>query len=198
VSSLSSGDRRRTAALVAALLIGAAAVGLVVGVLLGKANDGDTTAKVAAPTTSPSTTATPSPTVSTTPRAASEIEKGTTSDIGYFLHSRTADDGTHVTFDRVLLLLDKDARAYAKAHHMKPPHPGQPLLVNDNTLTRDLVLSPDVKVKGGQQLAGSPTLQSVPLQTLLDKVSTEGSHLLLDLTYDKLGYVITVTEHDLP
>ena len=84
----------------------------------------------------------PSPTESATKRAASEIERGTTSDIGFFLASDDKDDGIHVTFDRVLLLSGKEAQAYAKAHHTKKPKKDGVLLVNDNALTRDLVRSP--------------------------------------------------------
>jgi hypothetical protein len=36
------------------------------------------------------------------------------------------------------------------------------------------------------------------VETLLDTVSSQGSQLLLDLTYDDLGYVTKVKEHDLP
>ena len=103
-----------------------------------------------------------------------------------------------MTFDRVLLLMGEDAKAYAKAHNKKKPKKDGVLLVNDNDLTRDLVLAPDVKVQGSRQLAGSPDLQPVPLTTLLDTIASQGSGLLLDLTYDKLGYVTKVQEHDLP
>src|SRR6185295_18512406 len=118
---------------------------------------------------SPSTTssASPSPTDSPSKRSASEIERGTTSDIGYFIGASDKGDGTHVTFDRVLLLMGQPARDYAKAHKKKKPKKDGVLLVNDNPLTRDLVLSPDVKVVGAQQLTGSPTPTPVPLQTLL-------------------------------
>jgi hypothetical protein len=192
----SSDDPRRRAAFVALLLAGTAVVGLGAGSLLGMTDDGAPVVTAKPETSSPS----PSPTPTSTPtkRAASEIERGTTSDVGFFLASRDKDDGTHVTFDRVLLLSGKEAKAYAKAHHTKAPKKDGVLLVNDNTLTRDLVLSPDVKVQGSQQLAGSATLQPVSLQTLLDTVGSNGSALLLDLTYDDLGYVTKVKEHVLP
>jgi hypothetical protein len=178
------------------LLAGTAVAGLGAGSLLGMVDDGATVVADTPGTPSPSTS--PSPTASPSKRAASEIERGTTSDIGFFLASRDKNDGTHVTFDRVLLLSGKDAKAYAKAHHKKAPKKDSVLLVNDNELTRDLVLAPDVKVLGSQQLAGSATLQPVPLQTLLDMVASNGSGLLLDLTYDDLGYVTKVKEHVLP
>lgn len=192
----SSDDPRRRAAFVAALLVGTAIAGLGAGSLVGMVDDGATVAAPSPGTSSPP--ASPSSTPSATKRAASEIERGTTSDVGYFLASRTKNDGTHVTFDRVLLLSGKDAKDYAKAHHTKKPKRDGFLLVNDNGLTRDLVLAPDVKVLGAQQLAGSTTLQPVSLETLLDTVASHGSGLLLDLTYDDLGYVSKVKERDLP
>jgi hypothetical protein len=191
----SSDDPRRRAAFVAVVLLGAAVAGFGTGTLLGVANDGSTTvdagtSKTSSPPPSPST-ANPSK------RAASEIERGTTSDIGYFLDSRVKNDGTHVTFDRALLLSGKAAKDYAKAHHTKKPKGNGVLLVNDNDLTRDLVLAPDVTVQGAQLLAGSTTLQPVSLKTLLDTVASQGADLLLDLTYDDLGYVKKVKERDL-
>jgi hypothetical protein len=194
----SSDDPRRRAAFVAALLVASAVVGLGVGSLLGLAGRGGTVTASSTSTPRASSSATTSSTASPTARAASEIERGTTSDIGYFLGARTENDGTHVTFDRVLLMLGQEARDYAKARHKKKPKKDGVLLVNDNTLSRDLVLAPDVKVLGAQQLAGSPDLQAVPLQTLLDNVASGGADLLLDLTYDDLGYVTKVQEHDLP
>jgi hypothetical protein len=191
----SSDDPRRRAAFVAAVLVGTAIAGFGTGTLLGVADDGTTVA--ATPPTTSSPTASPSSTPSPTKRAASEIEPGTTSDIGYFLDSKVKDDGTHVTFDRVLLLSGKAAEDYAKAHHQKKPKHDGVLLVNDNDLTRDLVLAPDVTVQGAQQLAGSTTPQQVSLKTLLDTVARHGSDLLLDLTYDDLGYVTKIKEHDL-
>jgi hypothetical protein len=193
----SSDDSRRRAAFVAAVLVGTAVAGFGTGTLLGVASDGGTpvdatTTKTSSPPASPSSTAT------ATKRAASEIERGTTSDIGYFLDSRVKNDGTHVTFDRALLLSGKAANDYAKAHHKKKPKGNGMLLVNDNPLTRDLVLAPDVTVQGAQLLAGSTTLQPVTLKTLLDTVAGQGAQLLLDLTYDDLGYVTKVKEHDLP
>jgi hypothetical protein len=198
VSWWSSDDPRRRAAFVAAVLAGAAVLGLSTGSVLSMVGD-NATVDATSPTASPTPTPTsPSPSATTRPRASSEIEPGTTSDIGYFIGSQDKKDGTHVTFDRVLLLLGQQARDYAKAHHEKKPKKDGVLLVNDNPLTRDLVLDPNVKVMGAQLLAGTTSQQSVPLQTLLDKVASDGSHLLLDLTYDKLGYVVTVKEHDLP
>jgi hypothetical protein len=196
VSWWSSDDPRRRAAFIAAMLAGSAIAGLGAGSVLSLEDDGPTVEASTPETSSPSPS--PSATTSAPKRAASEIERGTTSDIGYFLDTRSEKDGTHVTFDRVLFLEGDDARAYAKANHKKKPKKDGYLLVNDNDLTRDLVLAPDVKVQGSRQLAGSPDLQPVPLGTLLDAVASQGSELLLDLTYDKLGYVTKVQEHDLP
>jgi hypothetical protein len=194
----SSDDPRRRAAFVALLLAGTAVVGLGAGSLLGLTDDGAPVVSATPQTSSPSPSPSPTPTSTPTKRSASEIERGTTSDVGFFLASRDKDDGTHVTFDRVLLLSGKSAKAYAKAHHTKAPKKDGVLVVNDNTLTRDLVLSPDVRVQGSEQLAGSETPQLVSLQTLLDTVASNGSALLLDLTYDDLGYVTKVKEHALP
>jgi hypothetical protein len=195
----SSDDPRRRTAFVALLLVASAIVGLGFGAVLSWAGGGGP-AEATDSSATPTATSSPSPTVTTSPskRSASEIERGTTSDVGYFLGASDKGDGTHVTFDRVLLLLDQPARDYAKAHHKKKPKKDGMLLVNDNPLTRDLVLSPDVQVVGAQQLTGSPTPTPVPLQTLLDAVASHGGDLLLDLTYDKLGYVTKVQEHDLP
>jgi hypothetical protein len=195
----SSDDPRRRAAFVAAVLVASAVVGLGVGTLLGvTGNSGTDTATSTSTPGTASKSATPSATGRPTTRSASEIDIGTTSDIGYLLGSRTESDGTHVTFDRVLLKTGKDARKYAKANHKVPPGPGGVLLVNNNNLTRDLVLAPDVAVVGTQQLAGSSTPEPVTVQTLLERVASHGAGLLLDLTYDKLGYVTKVREHDLP
>jgi hypothetical protein len=189
VSWWSSEDPRRRVAFVAALLVASAVVGLGAGALLGVTGGDGTSTSAATSAPSTSSAAPTSPTGSPTGRAASEIERGTTSDIGHFIGARDESDGTHMTFDRVLLLLGQQARDYAKAHHKEKPKKDGVLLVNDNGLTRDLVLAPDVKVLGAQQLAGSPTLQPVPLQTLLDMVASHGTDLLLDLAYDDLGYV---------
>ena len=192
----SSDDPRRRAAFVAVMLVGSALLGLGAGALLGATDNAPTTA--AAPPVTSSPAVSPSPTASHTKRAASEIERGMKSDIGYVLSSRHENDGTHVTFDRVLLLQGKEAGDYAKAHHEKKPRKDGILLVNDNNLTRDLVLSPDVKVLGAAQLAGSNNATPVSLRTLLDAVASQGAQLLLDLTYDDLGYVTKVKERDLP
>jgi hypothetical protein len=194
----SSDDPRRRAAFVAALLAASAVVGLGAGALLSVAGGGGTEATSTSTPGASSKPASPSSTSRPTGRAASEIERGTISDIGYFIGAHAKNDGTHVTFDRVLLLLGQAARDYAKANHQKKPKQDGVLLVNDNDLTRDLVLAPDVKVLGAQQLAGTATLEPVDLQTLLDKVASNGADLLLDLTYDNLGYVTKVQEHDLP
>jgi hypothetical protein len=192
----SSDDPRRRTAFIAALLVASAVVGLGAGVLLGWAGGGGT---VEADQSTPQvTTASASPSATAPARSSSEIERGTTSDIGYFIGASDKKDGTHVTFDRVLLLQGQQARDYAKAHKKKKPKKDGVLLVNDNPLTRDLVLAPDVKVLGAQQLTGSPELSPVPVETLLDKLASAGATLLLDLTYDKLGYVTKVQEHDLP
>jgi hypothetical protein len=198
VSWWSSDDPRRRAAFVVAMLVGSAIAGFGAGSVLGLADDGSTIKASPTETSSSSPSPSPSPTTSPRKRAASEIERGTTSDIGYFVGSRSEKDGTHVTFDRVLLLAGEDAKAYAKAYHKKKPKDDGALLVNDNDLTRDLVLAEDVKVVGTRQLAGSSDPTPVPLETLLDAIASRGPELLLDLTYDKLGYVTKVQEHDLP
>jgi hypothetical protein len=194
----SSDDPRRRAAFVAALLVASAVLGLGAGALLSVAGNGDTKTTSTSTPAASSRPASPSTTGRPTERAASEIKRGTTSDIGYFTAARAGNDGTHVTFDRVLLLSGQAARDYAKANHKKKPKQDGVLLINDNNRTRDLVLAPDVKVLGARQIAGAATLEPVDLQTLLDKVVGHGADLLLDLTYDNLGYVTKVQEHDLP
>jgi hypothetical protein len=193
----SSDDPRRRAAFVAVALVASAVLGLGAGAVIAMAgDDGATDVTVSGPTASPSPSASPSERA--TAHASSEIEPGATRDVGYFLEGRREDDGTHVTFDRVLLLTGKAAHDYAKAHHKKKPSKDEVLLVNDNDLTRDLVLSPDVKVLGASQLIGSLSPKPVPLRTLLDALPTHGAGLLLDLTYDDLGYVTQVREHVSP
>jgi hypothetical protein len=191
---------RHGPAMVAAVLAATAVVGLGTGLLVGSASGDDpvtATSGSPAPSTSSPAPVT-SPSASPTTRSASEIERGVRQDVGYFVGARDEGDGTHVTFDRVLLKIGRDARTYAKQHHKPPPGPDGVLLVNDNPLTRDLVLAPDVRVIGTTALARSSTATDVPLTTLLDAVATDGAHLLLDLRYDDLGYVVEVREHDLP
>ncbi|MGZ4591804.1 MAG: hypothetical protein ACXV4A_14570 [Actinomycetes bacterium] len=198
----STDDPRRLTIVVAVLLAAAAIVGLGVGLLLGFAGDGGSTtaaSRTASPDGSGSPTATPTgSSASPTARAASQIEAGATSDVGYFVASRRAGDGVHVTFDRVVLRTGAAARDYARRYHKKAPGPDGVLLVNDNTLKRDLVLSPDVKVMGTKAMAGTTTPTEVALKTLRDAIASQGPRLLLDLRYDPLGYVVQVTEHDLP
>jgi hypothetical protein len=201
VSWWSSDEPRRTAVVIAVVLAAAVVVGLGVGLLLGLAGGGGTV-QVSA-TTPPAVSASPSGSSSSadpspTTRAASEIERGTREDVGYFVGAHKESDGTHVTFDRALLKMGRDARAYARKYDKPPPGPDGVLLVNDNDLTRDLVLSPDVHVLGTRQLNGSAEPAEVSLDTLLEAVATRGEGILLDLGYDKLGYVVEVREHDLP
>jgi hypothetical protein len=200
VSWWSSDDPRRSAAVVVVVLAAALVVGLGVGLLLGIAGGGGSVQVSAStpPAASSPTDSSSPPSTRPTTRAASEIERGTRQDIGYFVGAGSENDGTHVTFDRVLLKIGRDARDYARKFHKPPPGPDGVLLVNDNDLTRDLVLAPDVQVMGTRQLAESEKATEVPLDTLLEAVASDGSDLLLDLRYDKLGYVVEITEHDLP
>lgn len=144
------------------------------------------------PSVSASPTATPArPTV----RSGSQIERGRTEDLGYLLGARRAANGlTHVAFDRVQLLRGDAAAKYAREHGMDAEAARSGLVVNENPRSRDLVLAPDVKVLGGVKLAASSDPEPVPLQTLLDALDAEGSSLPLELRYDKLGYVVQVTE----
>lgn len=195
----SADDPRRRMVVVAVVLGAAAVVGLGVGLLLGIAGDGGSTqATPTDPRPSSTPSGSPTATASTTPRAASQIEPGTTRDVGYLVASRRAGDGVHVTFDRVLFRTGQAARDYARRYHKKPPGPDGILIVNDNELKRDLVLSPDVTVLGTTELAGTSTPSEVALKTLRDAIDSQGDRLLLDLRYDGLGYVVQVTEHDLP
>lgn len=182
--------------MVAAVLAMTAVVGLGTGLLVASTS-GDDPVTAASGSPAPSTSS-PAPVTRPTTRSASEIERGVRQDVGYFVGARDEGDGTHVTFDRVLLKIGRDARTYARRFDKPPPGPDGVLLVNDNPLTRDLVLAPDVRVVGTTALARSSTPTDVPLTTLLDAVATDGSHLLLDLRYDDLGYVVEVREHHLP
>jgi hypothetical protein len=197
----STDDPRRLWAVIALLLAAAAIVGLGVGLLLGFAGDGGqtTTATSGTPKSTTSPTAPPTtPSARPSGRAASEIEKGTTKDVGYLVASRSGDDGVHVTFDRVVFRTGQGALDYARRYHKDPPGADGVLLVNDNQKKRDLVLSPDVTVMGTRALAGSSTPSEVALKTLRDAIARQGHGLLLDLRYDELGYVVKITEHDLP
>jgi hypothetical protein len=186
--------------IVAVLLGAAVVVGLGTGVLLGVAGDGGTTTATGTTPPPASTPTSPeaSPSGSPTTRAASQIERGTTKDVGYYVGWKRQDDGVHVTFDRVIFRTGRAARSYARQYHKPPPGPDGILLVNDNELKRDLVLSPDVRVLGTQKLAGTSTPSEVTVQTLLDAIDAQGSSLLLDMRYDDLGYVVEVREHALP
>lgn len=187
---------RRAPVVLTALLAGAAVAGLGTGALIAAgggagARGVPVTAAIAA-----GSRTTPHP--HRTVRAASEIERGTRADIGYLVGAHQEGDGLHVTFDRVLLELGRDAAAYARATGKPDPGPDGVLLVNDNPLTRDLVLAPDVRVVGTRSLAARTTPTVVSRARLLDTIAAHGADVLLDLRYDRLGYVVEVREHDLP
>jgi len=190
-------SQRRNVLLAALLLVAAALVGLLIGFLVSRTESGiDGTA--ARRTTSSDPSASASATV-TPPRptgpSGSEIEKGLTKDIGYFLGASRDPEGlTHVSFDRVQLLRGDAAEDYAKEHGGDPEAARGGLIVNENPRTRDLVLAPDVKILGEVQLAASTDPEPVPLKTLLDALDSNGSTIPLELRYDKLGYVVQVTE----
>ncbi len=190
-------SQRRNLLLAALLLVAAALVGLLIGFLLSRTEMGsDGTAAPGTTSSGPASTAS-SPTA--TPRATgpsgSEIEKGLTKDLGYFLGASRSPDGlTHVSFDRVQLLRGNAAEKYAKEHGGDSEAARSGLIVNENPRTRDLVLAPDVKILGGVQLAASSDPEPVPLKTLLDALDSKGSTIPLELRYDKLGYVVQVTE----
>jgi hypothetical protein len=195
---LGSGVSQRRGLLLAVLLLVAAAlVGLLIGFLLsrtGSANDGAAARRTPSSVPSGSASAT-----ATSPRptgpSGSQIEKGLTKDIGYFLGARRDAKGqTHVSFDRVQLLTGDAAEKYAKQHGGDTQTARSGLIVNENPRTRDLVLAPDVKILGGVQLAASSDPEQVPLQTLLDALDSKGSTISLELRFDKLGYVVQVTE----
>ena len=192
-----SPDQRRTVILAALVLVAVALVGLGAGYLLSVA-EGGSDGSLARRTPSSSPTKAPTSPTATPPRptvrAASEIERGLTEDLGYVLGARTADDGMHVSFDRVQLLRGDAAETYAREHDLDEESARRGLIVNENPRTRDLVLAPDIQVFGGVQLAASSDLEPVPLQRLLDALDTRGGSLPLELRYDKLGYVVEVRE----
>ena len=191
-------SQRRNLLLAGLLLMAAALVGLLIGYVLSRADTGiDGTAARRTPSANPSS-ADPSATV-TPPRpsgpSGSEIEKGLTKDIGYFVGASRDPQGlTHVSFDRVQLLRGNAAEDYAKEHGGDSEAARSGLIVNENPRTRDLVLAPDVKILGGVQLAASSDPEQVPLKTLLDALDSKGSTIPLELRFDKLGYVVQVTE----
>lgn len=195
--SLPPAARRHTAWMVALLLVAVALVGLGAGFLIGFAG-GDDRPTAASTTISPVPTSprpsasSPSPARATT-RAASEVEQGRTKDFGYLIGSQRGTDGVHVTFDRAQLLDGDTATAYAKSHHLGRPKGGT-LVVNENPRTRDLVLAPEVKVYGGPRLTGTTQPEPVPLDRLLTALPSQGGDLPLDLSYDRLGYVVEIRE----
>lgn len=185
--------------LLAALLFTAVAlVGLGAGYLLSVAQGRPEGTPARRTTSSEPTVSASSPTATParpTVRSGSEIERGRTQDLGYLLGARRAATGlTHVAFDRVQLLRGDAAAKYAREHGMDAEAARSGLVVNENPRSRDLVLAPDVKVFGGVKLAASSDPEPVPLQTLLDALDEQGSSLPLELRFDKLGYVVRVTE----
>lgn len=190
---------RHTAWMVALLLLAVALVGLGAGFLIGFAGGDDppnaastTTTGSPVPTSPRPSASSPSPARATT-RAASEVERGRTKDFGYLIGSQRGADGMHVTFDRAQLLVGDAATAYAKSHHLGR-RSGGTLVVNENPRTRDLVLAPEVKVYGGPNLNGTTQLEPVPLDRLLAALPSRGGNLPLDLSYDRLGYVVDIRE----
>ncbi len=200
MSMLESG-RSHTAAMVALVLGAVAVVGLGTGFLVGYAGGGQSPPSEPGPATSSrspagSSPATTSPARPTT-RADSDVERGRRADLGYFLGASHEADGIHVRFDRALLYVGAEAEEYAEDNGLEESLSDGRLLVNQNPRTRDMVLAPDVKVIGGRDLAGRSKPQETPVQTLLDAVATRGPDILLDLTYDDLGYIVVVREKDL-
>jgi hypothetical protein len=191
-------SQRHNVLLAVLLLVAVALVGLGTGYLLSLTGGGpDGTSAGRTTSSSPSgsgSAATPTPPRPTV-ASGSQIERGMTQDIGYFLGARrTANGLTHVAFDRVQLLRGDAAEKYAREHGGDTATARAGLIVNENPRTRDLVLAPDVKVLGGVKLAASSDPERVPVQTLLDALDSKGSTIPLELRYDKLGYVIQVTE----
>ena len=191
-------DRHRTYVMVTLMLVAVAVVGLATGGLVGLAGGGQEPRARRTTTPQAALAATPSasPEHSRQP-ADSEVEPGRRNDVGYFLAASQEGDGVHVTFDRVQVLAGAAAIAYARKQNQPPP-PGGILVVNENPRTRELVLSPDVEISGGTQLAGSAGLQEISVQTLLEALSDKGRTTVLDISYDDLGYVTEVTEKQLP
>ncbi len=198
--------RSHTAATVALVLAAVAVVGLGTGVLIGVAGRGSPGQFGSDQTPSPSPTSTsvsstPAATPSTarpTTRAASEVERGRTTDLGYFLAARQRPDGIHVTFDRAVLYFGSEAEQQAKERGLQSDLRNGRLLVNENDLTRDMVLAPDVRVLGGTELGEGSGNGEVTVPRLLDVVRGRGDQVLLDLRYDRLGYVVEVHEYVLP
>jgi hypothetical protein len=196
-------SRSQTVLLVSLVLGAVAIVGLGTGFLIGIAGSGSPGPAARRTAVSPSSPSPGQPSASTpaarpTVRAASEVEPGRTADVGYLLGSRQAADGVHVTFDRIQQLAGAAADRYARSHGLSQPSPGGFLLVNENPRTRDLVLAPGVRVVGAARLTGQPEPRPVPLDTLLGALAANGPEMPLDLTYDRLGYVVEVREKNTP
>ena len=194
-------SQRHNLLLAALLLVAAALVGLLIGFLVSLFDTGiDNTAAPRTTTSDPSNPSATTSSATMTPQrptgpSGSEIEKGLMKDLGYFLGASRDPDGlTHVTFDRVQLLRGDAAEKYAEEHGGDSEAARSGLIINENPRTRDLVLAPDVKILGGVQLAASSDPEQVPLKTLLDALDSKGSTIPLELRYDKLGYVVQVTE----
>jgi hypothetical protein len=206
-------EHQHTGALVGLVFAAVALVGLGTGFLVGWAGDGSpqdvasgSTSSTASPSSpspssespsSESPSGSPSKKTKPTTRAASEIERDRRNDLGYVVGARLAGDGMHVSFDRALLFFGQDARREARSRGLQGQLRDGRLLVNQNPLLRDLVLSPDVRVLGGPRLANSGTLEPVPLESFLDAVGAGGSELLLELRFDRLGYLVEIREKDL-
>jgi hypothetical protein len=206
MANIGGPERPHTGALVALVFVAVALVGLGTGFLVGWAGSGSPAPAdaVAQPTSSSSSSsaspkASPSNTKKATPRgrADSEIERGRRNDLGYVVGARQDADGMHVTFDRAVLYFGADARRAARQLGLRDQLVNGRLLVNQNDLKRDLVLAPNVEILGQQQLAGSSSPKRVSLQQFLDAVANRGQAILLDLQFDRLGYVVTIREREL-
>lgn len=196
--SIFGGPRSR--AMLGLVFASVAALGVMIGVLLGLAGGGQAPPAQRGPTPHAIQPAADSPTPTSTgptERADSDVEPGRRNDVGYFLGSTQEGDGVHITFDRVQVLTGADATAHAQKHDKSPPASGI-LIVNENPKTRELVLAPDVAVLGGVQLAGSSEPQQIPLETLLASLADKGATTVLDVSYDELGYVTEVREKTVP
>jgi hypothetical protein len=195
--------RSHLPAVIALIFVAVAIVGLGTGFLIGWAGSGSGPPATAAPGGSPSASRSGSPSPSHSGsdrprgRAKTDIERGRREDLGYVLGARQEPDGMHLTFDRALLYYGSDARRQAKLRHLQRELKHNRLLVNENPLTRDVVLGPHPKILGAHALAGQSQPRPVSLQRFLDVVAAKGSQLLLDLRYDRLGYLVEIREHDL-
>jgi hypothetical protein len=196
--------RLRAVIAVAVVLVALAGAWLLGRVSRPDANLASGSGSSSSPTVSDTSSATPSDSsiASSTPSPPSSsphsaVEAGRTTDFGYARSTKTVDGVVHLSFDRATLLTGKAANDYAAAHGMEHPVPNDHLIINDNKLLRDLVLSSSVTVTGTALLSNTSDPTPVSLAYYLSKVKTTPD-IPVNITYDKNLLVVKIAEHFFP